>query len=68
VLFVIIQSFISKIENTFIAQLTNYLVMSKNINVELSDEEYEELKKFKDRKYLTWKGVLVHGTPLDRDV
>jgi len=39
--------------------------MSKNINIELSDEEYEELKKFKDRKYLTWKGVLVHGTPQD---
>jgi len=37
--------------------------MTKNINIELTDEEFKKLKKYKERNYLTWKGVLMEGTP-----
>jgi len=35
--------------------------MAKNINIELTDEEFEKLETFKEEYGLTWKGVLMHG-------
>jgi len=35
--------------------------MSKEVRIELSDEEFERLDSFKDEYGLTWKGVLVYG-------
>ena len=35
--------------------------MTKNINIELTDEEFEELKKIKERLGLAWKGFLMVG-------
>jgi len=35
--------------------------MTKNINIELSEEDFEELKKKKERMGLTWEGVLKEG-------
>jgi len=42
--------------------------MTKNVNIELTDEEFKKLKKYKERKYLTWKGVLVEGTLESREL
>jgi len=35
--------------------------MSKEIRITLSEEEFGDLKEFKERRGLTWKGVLVIG-------
>jgi len=35
--------------------------MSKNINIELSDEDFKELKEFKEKRGLSWRGVLQQG-------
>jgi len=35
--------------------------MTKNVNIELPDELFEELKEFKENMGLTWKGMLVWG-------
>lgn len=36
--------------------------MSKEIRLELDDEQYEELKEIKDDQGRTWSGLLVAGT------
>lgn len=38
--------------------------MGKSINVEVSDDEYDELSRFKDKHGLTWRGVLLY--PINR--
>lgn len=36
--------------------------MSKYINIEVSDEEqYDRLKRVKDKHGLTWRGMLIHA-------
>jgi len=35
--------------------------MTKNVNIELSDEKFEELKKYKEERGLSWRGVLKQG-------
>jgi len=39
--------------------------MAKNINIELTDEEFERLKEIKDRLGYTWKGMLMRGNAED---
>jgi len=36
--------------------------MSKEVRIELSDEEFEHLKEVKEREGVTWRGVLRRGT------
>jgi len=35
--------------------------MSKEIRIELSEEDFEELKEIKDRLGTTWEGMLKRG-------
>jgi len=35
--------------------------MAKTVNIELSDEEFEKLKEFKEKRGLSWRGVLNQG-------
>jgi len=35
--------------------------MSKEIRITLSDENFEELKRFKEKRGLSWRGVLQQG-------
>lgn len=35
--------------------------MTKNLNIQVTDEQYEELKKAKDRHGLTWREVLFYA-------
>jgi len=35
--------------------------MSKEVRIELSDEDFEELKEIKDRLGITWEGMLKRG-------
>jgi len=35
--------------------------MAKNIYIELSEEDFEELKEIKDRLGTTWEGMLKRG-------
>jgi len=35
--------------------------MTKNINIELSDKSFEDLKEAKEKAGLTWKGMLAMG-------
>lgn len=35
--------------------------MTKNINIEVSDDDFKELKKIKKRLGMTWEGVLKRG-------
>lgn len=34
---------------------------SKSIRLEVSEEQYERLSELKDRKGLTWKGLVLEG-------
>lgn len=48
--------------------LSDVIVMSmgtKNIHIELDDDQFDALDAKKDREGLTWKGVLLHGWDLD---
>lgn len=38
------------------------IYMGKTLQIELSDEEYDDLENFKEEKGLTWRGVLKWGT------
>jgi hypothetical protein len=39
-----------------------------NLNVEVSDEEYEQLSEVKDVHGLTWRGLIIQGAKaLDTD-
>ena len=33
----------------------------RNLNIEVSDEQYNELREVKDAHGLTWKGLLLQG-------
>ena len=35
--------------------------MSKDIRVEVTDEQYDRLKRVKDENGLTWRGMLIHA-------
>ena len=41
--------------------------MAKNVHIELDDEQAERLEAEKDRRGLTWKGVLLHGWDTEGD-
>ena len=42
--------------------------MAKSIHIEVSEEQFEELSEFKDRRGYTWKGLLLEGhRALDTD-
>ncbi|WP_267462377.1 hypothetical protein [Halococcus agarilyticus] len=41
--------------------------MPKNVHIELDDEQAEWLEAEKDRRGLTWKGVLLHGWDIEGD-
>jgi len=42
--------------------------MAKSIHIEVSEEQFEELSGFKDRRGYTWKGLLLEGyRALDTD-
>ena len=32
-----------------------------NLNIEVSDEEYEKLREIKEAHGLTWRGLLIQG-------
>ena len=39
-----------------------------NLNIEVSDEQYEQLREVKDAHALTWKALLIQGAKsLDTD-
>lgn len=40
---------------------------TKNIHIELDDDQFEALDAKKDREGLTWKGMLLHGWDIDGD-
>jgi len=42
--------------------------MTKNINVELSDEEFENLKEVKNRTGLTWRAFLLWGATKVKEI
>jgi len=42
--------------------------MTKNVNIELSDEEFAKLGLFKEEHGLTWKGVLKYGTFQEKSI
>jgi len=35
--------------------------MAKNVNIELTDEQFEEFREFKEEAGLTWRGLLILG-------
>jgi len=39
--------------------------MSKEIRIELSEEDFEELKRIKDRLDTTWRNMLKRGNTVD---
>jgi len=39
--------------------------MTKNINIELSEEDFKQLKRIKDRLGTTWKNMLKRGNTVD---
>lgn len=38
-----------------------------DLNIRLDESEFEELSEFKERRGLTWAGVLKHGTIVGAD-
>lgn len=38
---------------------------TKNIHIEVDDDQFEALDAKKDREGLTWKGVLLHGWDIE---
>jgi hypothetical protein len=39
----------------------------KRINIDLSHEEYEKLRVFKEERGLTWRGLLLYGIEWGED-
>lgn len=40
---------------------------TKNIHIEVDEDQFEALEAKKDREGLTWKGVLLHGWDIEED-